>query len=222
MHWLNARSRQLFLEEEREKELEAIYDANIERDRERDELRAIKEGDTGPEASSVSKTTTETLMAGERIAEALEISEEDRFALDAFNATKKNMTPEQIKKLAPRQRNPIFSIYPTDTEPEVHVLRVVQKIPPASLNDALLVLPFAKVVSMLKHLDYWAMKVRLAKCAVETKLHSLIFIHTENERTAYIQDIVLPPQNPLYPNCRHAAYADHNLEAPGTPEPSTD
>lgn len=149
------------MEEEREKELEAIYDANIERDRERDELRAIKEGDTGPEASSVSKTTTETLMAGERIVEALEISEEDRLALDAFNDTKKNMTPEQIKKLAPRQRNPIFSIYPTDTEPEVHVLRVVQKIPPASLNDALLVLPFAKVVSMLKHLDYWAMKVSM-------------------------------------------------------------
>ena len=80
------------MEEEREKELEAIYDANIERDRERDELRAIKEGDTGPEASSVSKTTTETLMAGERIVEALEISEEDRLALDGFNETKKNMT----------------------------------------------------------------------------------------------------------------------------------
>lgn len=147
------------MEEEREKELEAAYDANIERDRERDELRAIKEGDTGPEASSVTKTTTETLMAGEKIAEALDISEEDRLALDAFEETKKGMSPEQIKKLAPRQRNPIFSIYPTDTEPEVHVLRVVQRIPPASLNDALLVLPFAKVVSMLKHLDYWAKKV---------------------------------------------------------------
>lgn len=152
------------MEEEREKELEAIYDANIERDRERDELRAVKEGDTGPEASAVTKTTTETLMAGERIAEALDISEEDRTALDDFEESKKAMSAEQIRKLAPRQRNPIFSIYPTDTEPEVHVLRVVQKIPPASLNDALLVLPFAKVVSMLKHLDFWAKKV---SCAME-------------------------------------------------------
>lgn len=100
-------------------------------------------------------------MAGEKIAEALDISEEDRRYLDAFEETKKGMSEQQIKKLAPRQRNPIFSIYPTDTDPEVHVLRVVQRIPPASLNDALLVLPFAKVVSMLKHLDYWAKKVSI-------------------------------------------------------------
>jgi len=151
---------QLFLEEEREKEMEAAYDANVERDRERDEMRVLREGITGPEATSVEKSTTETLMAGEKIVEALEISEEDRIILDGFEDSKKSMSPEQIKKLAPRQRNPIFSIYPLDTEPEVHVLRVVQKIPPASLNDALLVLPFAKVVSMLKHLDYWVKKVR--------------------------------------------------------------
>lgn len=153
---------QLFLEEEREKELEAIYDANIERDRERDELRAVKEGETGPEAASVEKTTTETLMAGERIMEALEISEEDRRGLQEYEASKAKMSEESVAKMAPRKRNAIFTIYNDPTiEPEVHVLRVVQKIPPASLNDALLVLPFSKVVSMLEHLDYWAQKVCL-------------------------------------------------------------
>ena len=154
---------QLFLEEERERELEAIYDANAERDRERNELRATRDGGaTGPEVSAVEKTTTETLMAGEKIMEALDISEEDRRGADAYEESKTSMTDESIAKMAPRQRNPIFSIYPSYIDPEVHVLKVVQKIPPASLNDALLVLPFAKVVSMLKHLDFWAQHVREA------------------------------------------------------------
>jgi U3 small nucleolar RNA-associated protein 12 len=152
---------QLFLEEERERELEAIYDANAERDRERNELRATREGGAiGPEVSAVEKTTTETLMAGEKIMEALDISEEDRTGADAYEESKTSMTDESIAKMAPRQRNPIFSIYPSYIDPEVHVLKVVQKIPPASLNDALLVLPFSKVVSMLKHLDFWAQHVR--------------------------------------------------------------
>lgn len=150
----------LFLEEERERELESIYDTNVERDQERNELRATKEGVLGPEATAVEKTTTETLMAGEKIIEALEISEEDRISLDAYEASKASMSQAQVDKMAPRKRNPIFSIYYTEVGPEVHVLRVVQKIPAASLNDALLVLPFANVVSMLKHLDYWAQQVR--------------------------------------------------------------
>lgn len=148
------------MEEEREKELEAIYDASIERDRERDELRATKDGGiTGPEATAVEKTTTETLMAGERIMEALDISEEDRAGADAHAETQKTMPAEAVARMAPRKRNAIFTIYSSDIEPEVHVLKVVQKIPPGSLNDALLVLPFAKVVSMLKHLDFWAERV---------------------------------------------------------------
>ena len=122
-------------------------------------MRAVKEGNAGPEATSVEKQTTETLMAGERIAEALEISEEDRLTLDVFESSKKNMDAGQIRRLAPRPRNAVFSIYSADIEPELHVLKVVQKIPPASLNDALLVLPFARVVSMLNHLDFWVKKV---------------------------------------------------------------
>lgn len=163
----------MFLEEERERELEAIHDANVDRDRERDELRAMKDGDTGVEASAVTKTTTETLMAGERIIEALDISEEDRLSADGYEDSKAGMTEEAVNRMAPRQRHAIFSIYTSHIEPEVHVLKVVQKIAPSALNDALLVLPFAKVVSMLKHLDYWSKKVscpailwRLNECLI--------------------------------------------------------
>lgn len=95
-------------------------------------------------------------MAGEKIVEALDLSEEDRSAAEAFEGSKSGMSHDAVAKMAPRQRNPTFSIYSSSIEPEVHVLKVVQKIPPASLNDALLVLPFSKVVSMLNHLSYWA------------------------------------------------------------------
>ena len=105
------------------------------------------------------KSTTQTLIAGERIAEALDLSEDDRLAANAYEASKATMTSETVAKLAPRKRDATFALYSTYVEPEEHVLKVVQKIPAASLSDALLVLPFAKVVSMLEHLDYWAQRV---------------------------------------------------------------
>ena len=153
----------MFLEEERERELEAIHDANVERDRERDELRAVKDGEVLTEAVAVSKTTNESLTAGERIIEALEIAQEDRAAADAHELVQRTMTEEAKMKAAPRPRNAIFSIYSQDIEPEVHVLRVIQKISPAALNDAMLVLPFSQVTIMLQVLDYWASKVRPCK-----------------------------------------------------------
>jgi U3 small nucleolar RNA-associated protein 12 len=103
-------------------------------------------------------------MAGERIIEALEISDEDRIQLDHFEDSNKSLSPEALAKLAPRKRNAIFSIYNNEMntiDPEIHVLNVIKKISPASLNDALLVLPFALVVSMLKHIDYWTERVCL-------------------------------------------------------------
>ena len=210
----------LFLEEERERELEAIYDSSIERDRERDEMRVTKEGGIiGPEATAVEKTTTETLMAGERIMEALDISEEDRGSADAFEATKVGLSQDALDRLAPRKRNAIFSIYQTDVEPEVHVLYVVQKIPAASLNDALLVLPFAKVVSMLKHLDYWAQKVRefRANCTD----HVLTHLYTETEHSSHFADPVLPLEDPSFANCGNSAYADHHSQSSRAPPRGT-
>jgi hypothetical protein len=148
-------------------------------------------------------------MAGEKIAEALDISEDDRRMLDAFEETKQTMSAQQIKKLAPRQRNPIFSIYPTDTEPEVHVLRVVQRIPPASLNDALLVLPFAKVVSMLKHLDYWAKKVSTFFDRKTWRVANGL-CQSENECSPYFESSLLFAENALYANRSNSVNADHH------------
>lgn len=40
-----------------------------------------------------------------------------------------------------------------------YVLRVIEKVKSTELEEALLVLPFTKVISLLRYLDLWAKKV---------------------------------------------------------------
>lgn len=152
---------QLFLEEERERELEEMY-ANASNPRgDRDELRVLPSGEEVPQAESteVTKSTTETLMAGERILEALELSEADRMALRAYHDEVRRMPTEEMAKRVPYPtRNAVFSMY-DNCSAEEYVLKVVRAIPPAQLQDALLVLPFGNVVQLIEHIDVWAHKV---------------------------------------------------------------
>ncbi|EIN10729.1 WD-repeat-containing protein [Punctularia strigosozonata HHB-11173 SS5] len=149
---------ELFLEEEREKELEAIYDSGITDTMNREDA-AIGSGVDGAtmdsaEATAVHKQTTETLMAGERIVEALDLADGERTAIALWEADKAKLSEEDASRLPPPQRNPVLTAY--DVEPEGWVLRVVEKIPNAALEDALLVLPFGKVLSLMWYLDEWA------------------------------------------------------------------
>ncbi|KAK0537254.1 beta transducin [Tilletia horrida] len=170
----------LFLEEEREKQMEKMYEAAGVA-READEGKAIGslapgadggangEGELGPEAGGVQKSTNETLIAGERLMEALDIADEDR--------RNEHLAATGGFGLAGRPpRNPLLlaafgqgigaagggleSGADAGGEPsgEGYVLKVVEKILPAQLEDALLVLPFDKVISLMQYLDIWAKK----------------------------------------------------------------
>ena len=117
-------------------------------------------GDDGQaqiEVTGVTKQTTETLMAGERIMEALDIADAERASLRQFEEEKARMTFDEAMRLQPPPRNPILAAY--DLEPEAHVLKVVERVQSTALQDALLVLPFGKVVSLMIYLDIWAQKV---------------------------------------------------------------
>ncbi|EMD40648.1 hypothetical protein CERSUDRAFT_130746 [Gelatoporia subvermispora B] len=151
----------LFLEEERERELENIYESGIADSLNRNDA-AIGSGvddaalntQPGAEVTSVSKQTTETLMAGERIIEALDIADEEIAAFREYEEAKtKGGIAEQV---APPPRNPVLAAY--DVEPEQYVLMVVEKISATALYDALLVLPFGKVVSLMTYLNIWAQR----------------------------------------------------------------
>ncbi|KAH3318457.1 hypothetical protein KXW17_009791 [Aspergillus fumigatus] len=137
---------QLFLEEEREKELEEMYDntltASLEQDEDADGEKA--------EAVDAGKQTTETLMAGEKIMEALDLGMADLEVMRQWRAVKASQP-----NAAPPARNPLYMAL-GNISAEQHVLSVVQKVPAAALQDALLVLPFSKVPALFTFLNIWA------------------------------------------------------------------
>ncbi|KMU78103.1 WD repeat and SOCS box-containing protein 1 [Coccidioides immitis RMSCC 3703] len=141
---------QIFLEEEREKELEELYEQNLAESLDRDEEAA--EGDDKAEAVAASKQTMETLTAGERIIEALELGMEDLELLREFNERKASNP-----KVAPPSRNPLYLAY-GNVSAEKYLLNTIQKIPAASLQDALLVLPFSQLPALFTFLNIWASK----------------------------------------------------------------
>lgn len=148
----------LFLEEEREKELEEVYQ-NAGADRAGDEKRAIGElaarddgGAAAEELPSVEATTVtnaggESLTAGERLIEAIEVADAD---------TRAQATPFP----PPRSAVLLAGLAPGD-EPSAarYVFRMVEKISPTQLTDVLLILPFSHVISLFDYIDTWLEKV---------------------------------------------------------------
>ncbi len=95
-------------------------------------------------------------MAGERIMEALDLADAELETFREYEEAKRR--GGLAASVAPPPRNAVLAAY--DVEPEEWVLRVVQKVPGTALYDALLVLPFGKVVSLMRHLNVWAQRVR--------------------------------------------------------------
>jgi U3 small nucleolar RNA-associated protein 12 len=120
----------------------------------REEPNLDPEGGTAQpaETSEVSKQTTETLMAGERIMEALDLADKELATMEEYEQAKLSDL-----QLQPPPRNPILAAY--DVSPERYVLQVVEKVHSTSLQDALLVLPFTKVISLMNYLNIWAQNV---------------------------------------------------------------
>lgn len=138
---------QIFLEEEREKELEELYENTLTTSLEQDDEPNGKKA----EVVAASKQTTETLMAGERIVEALELGIPDLETMREWSHAR-----VQQPNIAPPDRHPIF-LY-SNISAEAHILNVVQKIKAAALQDALLVLPFTQVTALFTFLQIWAEK----------------------------------------------------------------
>ncbi|KAF1912499.1 WD40-repeat-containing domain protein [Ampelomyces quisqualis] len=135
----------IFLEEERERELEELYENTLATSLDDEENVT---GDR-PEAIDPSKQTTSTLTAGERIQEALDLGLSDLATMRDWN-TQRRANP----KLAPPQRNPLFTAL-ANISAERHVLTTLSKIPASSLHDALLVLPFSSLPALFTFLAIW-------------------------------------------------------------------
>lgn len=139
----------LFLEEEREKELEEMYNNDVP-----DANRA--EGED--EAEAVQKTTSESLMAGEKIIEAIELADAERETWKTYEEEAAKLGPEKAKAL-PQPTRSAELMARGDVSGEEYVWKTIRSVPAAGMEDALLVLPFRLVVSLLVYLDQWARKV---------------------------------------------------------------
>lgn len=159
----------LFLEEERERDLERLHDANLAETMNREDERigigrGVDDVDPGGtheqiEVAQVTKQTTETLMAGEKIMEALDVADADLALLAEFEGAKSGLNEAQISALPAPARNPLLAMQ--GLEAEVYVLQVIEKIASTALQDALLVLPFNNVLSLMRYLNEWARRVRI-------------------------------------------------------------
>ena len=138
---------QIFLEEEKEKELEELYESTLATSLEQDQ-----DPNDESEVGAAGKQTVETLMAGERIAEALELGMADLEIMQEWEVAK-GSNPNT----AAPPRNPLFMAL-GGISAEEHVLTVLQRIKAAALQDALLVLPFATVPLLFTFLNIFATK----------------------------------------------------------------
>ncbi|OCK93646.1 WD40 repeat-like protein [Cenococcum geophilum 1.58] len=136
----------IFLEEERERELEELYESTL--------TTSIETGMDQPEGEqdevvAASKQTMLTLTGGERITEALELSMADLDLVRAWRL-QKSIAPN----IAPPQREPLF-IALGNISAERHVLNTLSKIPAAQLHDTLLVLPFSALPALFTFIAIW-------------------------------------------------------------------
>ena len=141
----------VFLEEERERELEGMYERNMAENLDRDFRDGEQENENGDMAVA-SKQTVDTLTHGEKVVEALELGMADLETMGAYERES-----QKSSKMAPPQRNPVFLAL-GNISAEKHVLSVLQKIPTPALNDALLVLPFSTLPSVFTFLAIFMRK----------------------------------------------------------------
>lgn len=198
---------QLFVEEERERDLEQLYEAGIADTLNREDAPigsgadGAAAGAAGAEATGVSKQTTETLMAGERIIEAIDLAEDEVNAFREYEEAK--LAGGLSAQIAPPPRNPVLAAY--DKEPEEYVLMVVERVSSTALYDALLVLPFGKVVSLMKFLNHWA--ERVSGSVKLPGLWLIALLPTGVESHSDVSHYLLPAQDASSPDRRQPSHA---------------
>ncbi|CUM64345.1 uncharacterized protein PRCAT00001947001 [Priceomyces carsonii] len=172
---------QVFLEEEREKEMEEVYEDTLLESLE--EQKHKETDDETDEATKVSKQATETLKAGERLMEALDIGAED---LDSIAEYENALSQYKSKKTSapPSKPTPNSLLLALGVLGQEYVLSVISKIKPSQLDDALLVLPFSYVLKLLRFIEIWTSKEKAASNVISMSLicRVLFFIIRTNAR----------------------------------------
>ncbi|ODV80949.1 Utp12-domain-containing protein [Suhomyces tanzawaensis NRRL Y-17324] len=149
---------QVFLEEEREKEMDQLYEEtlleSLEDDPRAQTVDDQNEDEDNDEATKVSKQTVESLKAGEKLMEAMDIGIEDVEANEVYEDHLKSYQ-EKKSSDAPIKPTPNAILMAFKMSGQEYVLSVVTKIRAAQLDDALLVLPFSYSLKLLRFIEIW-------------------------------------------------------------------
>lgn len=160
----SATNDQVFLEEEREKEMDELYETELLDSLENDATSAAREDGNedgsendaeGGDATKVTKQTMETLKAGEKLMEALDIGVEDLEATLAYEALLRDFHAKKAGAMMPAKPTPNAILQAYGITGQQHVLAVLLKIRAAQLEDALLVLPFSYTVKLMRFVEIW-------------------------------------------------------------------
>lgn len=147
---------QVFLEEEREKESEEQYEktllTSLEDGSGDDVFKKDNEGAENSEATDVRNLTIDSLKAGERLMEALDLGISEIQQREAFE---KDLQLWNRKKISSKPSKPLDNaiLVALNRTPEQYIMDVLTKIKASQLEDALLVLPFSYVLNFLIFFD---------------------------------------------------------------------
>ncbi|KAG8825261.1 hypothetical protein FRC17_008781 [Serendipita sp. 399] len=127
------------------------------------------------EATAVQKYTAESLMASEKIVEAIELADKELESVRQYYAALEKIPEDQRNHVGLPPRNPTLTAL--DLTPEAYVLQTVEKVQSAALYDALLALPFSQVMRIFFYMDIWASK-GTATTLTSNMLSYLLRIHS--------------------------------------------
>lgn len=149
----SATNDQVFLEEEREKEMDELYENELLESLDTDAVTNEDNEDEG--VATVSKQSMETLKAGEKLMEALDIGTEDVDAAEFYELQLQQFKSKQTGAQMPVRPTPNAILQAFGVTGQQYVLNTLLKIRAAQLEDALLVLPFSYTVKLLRFIAIW-------------------------------------------------------------------
>lgn len=168
----NRTEEQVFIEEEREQEMEQLFQAGI------DENLPMDQGTQ--ESAVAGAQTLETIKAGEKIMEALELARNEKERWDEYEKAveaaqqqhkeRKSLEEQYLGKKRSRESRdegaalpppPAANPFLLGKSASDHVLQVVRGIAANDLEQALMVLPFSDTLVVLEYLLVW---LRERKC----------------------------------------------------------
>lgn len=184
---------QVFLEEEKERELEEQYEETLLTSLEsgagddqftRDNGNA--DGEITDEVTGVNKQTVESLKAGERLMEALDLGVQEIESQEYYQTALK-MWERKKSGEPPAKPQPNAILLAVQKNPEQYIMEQLTRIKPSQLEDALLVMPFSYVIKFFKFLDIAMDNKNMLQMHLSLLCKILFFIVRNNNKELVAQ-----------------------------------